>query len=155
MGKSASSVSLTSMRSMKYSANKPPVIVLARYITAGPTAIRTALKSLVRRAMMSPVRVCAKYAASSVSRCVKRSLRKSYSIQRLTPFISSRIPYLNAPPTIAARTMRPLSFQMVLIGAPAPMASIARRSTQGMTLVIADDARTIRRPAVKGIQYGL
>ncbi len=103
---------------------------------------------------MSPVRVRAKYAASSVSRCVKRSLRRSYSIQRLTPFISSRIQYLNAPPTIAARTMRPLSFQIVLIGAPAPMASIARRSTHGITLVIADDARTIRRPSVKDFQYG-
>jgi len=65
------------------------------------------------------------------------------------------MPYRNAPPTMAARTIRPLSFQIVLIGAPAPMASIARRSTQGMTLVIADDARTIRRPAVKDFQYGL
>jgi hypothetical protein len=44
---------------------------------------------------------------------------------------------------------------MVRIGAPAPMASIARLSIQGITLVIADDARTMRSPAVKGIRYGL
>jgi hypothetical protein len=41
---------------------------------------------------------------------------------------------------------------MVLIGAPLPIASIARRSTHGMTLVIADEARTINRPAEKGFQ---
>jgi len=155
MGTSARSVSLTSMRSMKKSANNPPVIVFARYMTAGPTAVRTALRSFVRRAMMSPVRVCAKYAVSSVSRCVKRSFRRSYSIQRLTPFISSRIPYLKAPPTIAASTMKPASFQIVLRGAPALIASMARRRSQGITLVIADDATTISSPIVKGIQYGL
>ena len=33
---------------------------------AGPAAMRTALRSFVSRAMMSPVRVCAKYGASSV-----------------------------------------------------------------------------------------
>jgi hypothetical protein len=35
------------------------------------------------------------------------------------------------------------------------MASIARRSNQGMTLVIAADATTMRRPTENGIQYGL
>jgi hypothetical protein len=42
--------------------------------------------------------------------------------------------------------MSPLTCQMVRIGAPALIASIARRSNQGMTLVIADDATTIRSP---------
>jgi len=45
-----------------------------------------------------------------------------------------------------------LAIVTVLIGAPALMASIARLRTHGMTLVIADDARTIRSPAVKEIQ---
>jgi hypothetical protein len=35
------------------------------------------------------------------------------------------------------------------------MASIARRSSHGITLVIADDAITIARPTENGIQYGL
>ena len=65
------------------------------------------------------------------------------------------MPYLNAPPMMAARTISPLSCQMVPIGAPLPIASIARLSNQGITLVIADDARTMRRPTEKGIQYGL
>jgi hypothetical protein len=41
------------------------------------------------------------------------------------------------------------------IGAPAVIASIARRSSQGITLVMADDATTISRPTEKEIQYGL
>jgi hypothetical protein len=69
--------------------------------------------------------------------------------------MSSRIPYLKAPPTMAASTIMPLSFQMVPIGAPLPMASIARRNSHGITLVIADDATTITRPMENGIQYGL
>jgi hypothetical protein len=69
--------------------------------------------------------------------------------------MSSRIPYLKAPPTMAASTMRPLSFQTVLNGAPALIASTARRRSQGITLVIADDATTISNPIVKEIQYGL
>jgi hypothetical protein len=48
--------------------------------------------------------------------------------------------------------MSPLIFQIVLRGAPASIASIALRSNHGITLVIADDATTIRRPVVKGIQ---
>jgi hypothetical protein len=44
---------------------------------------------------------------------------------------------------------------MVAIGAPLPIASIARRSSHGMTLVIADDATTIARPTENEIQYGL
>jgi hypothetical protein len=56
---------------------------------------------------------------------------------------------------MAASTIRPLSFHTVPIGAPALIASIARRSNHGITLVIADDATTIDRPMEKGIQYGL
>jgi hypothetical protein len=44
---------------------------------------------------------------------------------------------------------------MVRIGAPLPIASMARRRSQGMTLVIADDARTISKPIVKEKRYGL
>jgi hypothetical protein len=51
--------------------------------------------------------------------------------------------------------MSPLSCQMVPIGAPAPIASIARRSSQGITLVIADEATTISSPIENEIQYGL
>ena len=57
IGTSDSAVSRVSMRSMKTSANVAPKIVLVRYMTAGPTAMRTALRSLVSRAMRSPVRV--------------------------------------------------------------------------------------------------
>jgi hypothetical protein len=56
---------------------------------------------------------------------------------------------------IAATTMSPLSCQMLRIGAPEPIASMARLNSQGMTLVIAADASTIRSPDVNGIQYGL
>ena len=48
------------MRSMNTSANAPPTIVFARYMIAGPAAMRTALRSFVSRAMRSPVRVRAK-----------------------------------------------------------------------------------------------
>jgi hypothetical protein len=41
------------------------------------------------------------------------------------------------------------------MGAPALIASIARRSSHGITLVIAAEATTISRPTEKGIQYGL
>jgi hypothetical protein len=65
------------------------------------------------------------------------------------------MPYLKAPPMIAASTMRPLTCQTVRIGAPVVIASIARRNNQGITLVMADDATTISRPTEKEIQYGL
>jgi hypothetical protein len=65
------------------------------------------------------------------------------------------MPYLKAPPTMAASTMSPLSCQMVRIGAPALIASIARRSNQGMTLVSAPEATTISSPNENVIQYGL
>jgi hypothetical protein len=43
---------------------------------------------------------------------------------------------------------------MVFIGAALPIASIARRSSHGMTLVIAEDARTMTSPTLNEIQYG-
>ena len=60
MGSSASSVRRPSIRNMKYSAKMAPATVLVRYIMAGPTAWRTALRSFVSLAMTSPVRVRAK-----------------------------------------------------------------------------------------------
>ena len=42
---------------MKASAKPPPAMVLVRYMIAGPTAMRTALRSFVNRAMRSPVRI--------------------------------------------------------------------------------------------------
>ena len=57
IGKTAIAVRRASMRSMKNRAKAPPAMVLVRYMIAGPTAIRTALTSFVRRAMRSPVRV--------------------------------------------------------------------------------------------------
>ena len=53
-------MSMGLMCSIRITANKPPAIVFTKYMIAGPAAIRTALRSLVRRAMMSPVRVRAK-----------------------------------------------------------------------------------------------
>ena len=57
IGRRASSVSRPSMRSMNTRANAPPKIVFVRYMIAGPAAIRTALRSLVSRAIRSPVRI--------------------------------------------------------------------------------------------------
>ena len=56
MGASATSVRYGLMRSMKKSAKTVRKMVLALYISAGPSSMRTAFRSLVMRAMMSPVR---------------------------------------------------------------------------------------------------
>ena len=44
------------MRSMKKSAKTLRKIVFALYMSAGPSSMRTAFRSFVMRAMMSPVR---------------------------------------------------------------------------------------------------
>ena len=49
-------------------------------LTAGPAACRTALRSFVRRAMRSPVRIRPKYAPSSRVRCTNSAWRRSYSM---------------------------------------------------------------------------
>jgi hypothetical protein len=56
---------------------------------------------------------------------------------------------------MAARMMKPLSFHTVASGAPVLIASIAWRKSHGMTLVIAADANTIRRPSANWSEYGL
>ena len=56
IGVTAMAVRRASMPSMNTSANAPPAIVFVRYMIAGPTAMRTALRSFVSRAMRSPVR---------------------------------------------------------------------------------------------------
>ena len=56
MGAQATSVSQGLMRRRKNSAPSVKKTVLALYISAGPSSMRTAFRSLVMRAMMSPVR---------------------------------------------------------------------------------------------------
>ncbi len=56
IGTKAKKVSLGLMRYMKGSAAAMKTMVLALYMIAGPRSMRTALRSLVVRAMMSPVR---------------------------------------------------------------------------------------------------
>jgi hypothetical protein len=65
------------------------------------------------------------------------------------------MPYLKAPPIMAASTMSPLNCHIVCMGAPALIASIARRSSHGITLVSAPEATTISSPNENVIQYGL
>ena len=55
-GTKAKKVSLGLMRYMKGSAAAVKTMVFAEYMIAGPRSMRTALRSLVVRAMMSPVR---------------------------------------------------------------------------------------------------
>ena len=75
--------------------------VLTKYITPGPSIMRTAARSFVVRDMRSPVRSRWKYAIGSRSRCAKRSLRRSYSTWREMPITAWRIQYLKTPATTA------------------------------------------------------
>ena len=56
MGASATRVKYGLMRSTKNNAPTVKKMVLAEYMRAGPSNMRTACRSLVMRAMMSPVR---------------------------------------------------------------------------------------------------
>ena len=56
-GKKAHRVSLGLMRVMKIERAVVKTRVLAEYMMPGPSNMRTAFRSLVARAMMSPVRV--------------------------------------------------------------------------------------------------
>ena len=56
-GRKAYNVNFELMDSMKASAPAVNTMVFAEYMIAGPSNMRTALRSLVARAMMSPVRV--------------------------------------------------------------------------------------------------
>ncbi len=56
VGASATSVSQGLMCSMNTSAKTVMKIVFTLYMRQGPSSMRTAFKSLVMRAMMSPVR---------------------------------------------------------------------------------------------------
>ncbi len=143
IGSRAIRVSRTSMWSMNSSANVPPAIVLVRYITAGPAAMRTAERSLVSRAIRSPVRARAKYSASSDSRRANRSFRRSYSIQRLTLFSVSRIMKRRKPPTRATPSIAPTSSQILDIGALLMRSSTASRRNHGPAVEKAYD-RTVR-----------
>src|SRR6185503_18374814 len=79
------SVNLASIESISVSATTKVRRVLAEYITAGPTIIRTAFRSLVARDIRSPVRCDWKYERGSFSRCAKKSFRMSYSMRRDAP----------------------------------------------------------------------
>jgi len=56
-GRNAKRVSLGLMASMNASAPAVNTSVLAEYMMAGPSSMRTAFRSLVARAMISPVRL--------------------------------------------------------------------------------------------------
>ena len=56
-GRKAHSVSFGLMLSMNARAPAVNTMVLAEYMMPGPSSMRTAFRSLVARAMMSPVRV--------------------------------------------------------------------------------------------------
>ena len=56
-GSRATRVSRKSIQNMIPTAMTKPSTVLAKYITAGPTIMRTAARSLVARDMRSPVRL--------------------------------------------------------------------------------------------------
>ena len=56
-GRNAKTVSFGLMASMNPSAPAVKTMVLAEYMMAGPSNMRTAFRSLVARAMMSPVRL--------------------------------------------------------------------------------------------------
>ena len=56
VGASATSVSQGLMRNMKTSAKMLRKMVFTLYMSPGPSSMRTAFRSLVMRAMMSPVR---------------------------------------------------------------------------------------------------
>ena len=81
--------------------------VLARYMTAGPAAMRTACVSLVARLIRSPVRLREKKAASSASKWSKTRLRRSVSTRRESPFRIWRMPKRPTPPSSAAATLSP------------------------------------------------
>jgi len=71
--------------------------VFARYMTAGPTIMRTELRSFVARDIRSPVRFCWKNDTGSRSRCAKKSFRRSYSKPRDALMMMRRMLYLKYP----------------------------------------------------------
>ena len=58
------------------------IVVAVTFMKPGPCIWRTAERSLVMRAMRSPIRWCWKYARCIRWRCANRSLRISYSTYR-------------------------------------------------------------------------
>ena len=77
------------------------MIVFAEYITAGPTIMRTALRSFVARDIRSPVRRAWKNDSGRRWSAAKKSFLISYSISREAPIMIRRIRNRNRPPTIA------------------------------------------------------
>ena len=89
------------MDSMRATATTNTRPVLAMYMTAGPTIMRTAFRSFVARDMRSPVRVAWKYASGSFCRWATKALRRSYSMAREAPTRMRRMRNRNTPPAIA------------------------------------------------------
>jgi hypothetical protein len=66
-------------------------LVDTAYIAAGPTIMRTALRSAEARDMRSPVLAPSKYSRGKRCSCAKKSLRRSNSIWRDAPTIRRRM----------------------------------------------------------------
>ena len=142
------------MRSIIIRANNPPNTVLVKYMTAGPAAMRTALRSLVRRAMMSPVRQRAYHAASSVVRRVKMSRRKSVSMCRLTPLSVLRMVKRSTPATAEVSTIATPSCHTSRAGAPSRIRSRPRCRYVGIDVASAADITTEASPSATLRRYG-
>ena len=89
------------MDSIRATATTNTMPVLAMYMMAGPTIMRTAFRSLVARDMRSPVRVAWKYASGNRCRWATKALRRSYSMAREAPTRMRRMRNRNPPPAIA------------------------------------------------------
>ncbi len=76
------SVSRRSIDTINAIAATKSIRVFAAYITAGPTVIRTAFRSLVARDIRSPVRRPWKYDTGRSWSRAKKSFRMSYSMCR-------------------------------------------------------------------------
>ena len=146
IGRRASAVSRALISSMNASAITPPNTVFVRYMMAGPAAMRTAPRSFVSLAMISPVRVRPYHAASSVSRCTKSASLRSFSIFRLTPFSCSRICQRNTATTSVIATISAAMTHTSRGFAPARIPSIARRMSVGMALYSVTEITTASRP---------
>ena len=148
-GSSTISVSQAEMDSISATATTNTMLVEAEYISAGPTIIRTALRSLVARDIRSPVRLRWKYARSSRCSRAKKWPRRSYSISREAPMMTRRIQKRHTPPSAAMPTSAAAyspSFPRVT---PAVRSSTASLSTHGDTSWMAVASTRKTDPAAK------
>ena len=154
IGSSATPVSIGLMRSIMAMAKSPPATVFTMYMIAGPAAMRMALRSLVSRAIRSPVRHRRYQLGSSAVSRAKMSWRRSVSICRLTPLSKLRIRKRRTPLHTAVTSITPAICHRVIVSAPLPMVSTPRRSNDGMTLASAAATTTANNPTVTCVRYG-